>query len=328
MSALYLTEADVETVLDMPLALRAVEQSLLELAQVEQEPVVPRPGRAVNQPRRRVMVPGCTLHSLSAGLLATGYVGIKSYTTTRLGARFLVQLWSIATGEPVAILEANRLGQVRTGAATGIAAKYMARPEAHTVSCFGCGWQAQAQIQAVCAVRDIQQVAVYSRNSARREQFAAELMNQCGVPVRGVNSPSEAVCGSDIVITATSSATPVFDGVELRAGTFVAAVGSNYLHKTELDTHVIERAGTIVCDSIEACRLEAGDFVPALAAGLFDWSRAVELGDVVTGRTAGRNSPEEITLFKSVGLALEDVAVAAAVLDRAREQGLGCPLPF
>jgi alanine dehydrogenase len=318
MSALYLTEDDVAWLLDVPIAIDIVEQAFREW----------QTGRAQNQPRRRVATPGAMLHTMSAAAEFAGYLGFKAYLTTRLHARFHVMLYEQDSGAPAALIEANLLGQIRTGAATGVATRMMARPEASVVGCFGTGFQAKAQLQAVCAVRKIEAIEVYSRNEERRTRFAAQMTELCNVPVKPRNNPDEVAAEKDLVITATTSKTPVFDGRVLDEGTHLNVIGSNFLTKAEVDLTTIRRADHIVCDSIAACQVEAGDFVPALESGDLEWSRVRELADVLVGLETGRANPEDITLFKSVGLALEDVAVAVHVYQRAKAEGIGQPLPF
>lgn len=317
MSAIFLTEDDVARLLDMPSAIEAVAAGFRHWS-LE---------RAGNQPRRRVSASGVTLHTMSAADNELGYIGCKIYSTTRQAARFQFQLYAV-TGELLAVISADRLGQLRTGAVSGVATQFMARPDAAFVGCFGTGWQARTQLEAVCAVRKIQHVQVYGRDPGRRERFAAEMSARCGVTVEPVHAPEDVAAEKDIVITATTSKAPLFDGRVLEEGTHLCVIGSNYLSKTEVDSATIRRADRIVCDSIEACQLEAGDFIPALEDGSFDWSRAKELKDVIAGREAGRTTPDEITLFKSVGLALEDLAVAALVYRRAVEQNIGQHLPI
>lgn len=317
MSAIYITEEDVAWLLDMETAIECVEEAFRQWAF----------GKAENQPRRRVSAAGTTLHVLSAAAEYLGYVGHKSYVTTRKGAKFQFHL-SDAEGNPVALIEANLLGQMRTGAVSGVATKYMARPDAAVVGCFGTGFQSRSQLKAVCSVRRIERIDVYSRNGERRRAFADEMSEFCGVPAVAVHSPDEAAAEKDIVICATSSKGPVFDGHILEEGTHICAIGSNYPTKAEIDVTTIRRSDHIICDSIDACRLEAGDFVPALEDGSLDWSRVHELSDVVVGRETGRAHSEDITLFKSVGLGLEDLAVGVQILQRAREEGIGRPLPF
>ncbi len=318
MSAIYLTEDDVAWLLDMDSAIDCVEEAFRQWAF----------GKAENQPRRRANAKGATIHFLSAGAEYLGYVGYKSYVTTRAGARFQFVLSEAEHGQPVAMIEANLLGQMRTGAASGVATKYMARPDARVVGCFGTGFQARSQLKAICSVRRIERVEVYSRNDDRRRAFADEMAEYCNVPTVAVHSPDEAAAEKDIVICATTTKSPLFDGHVLDEGTHINAVGSNYLSKAEIDVTTIRRADHVVCDSLEACQLEAGDFVPAIEDGSLDWPRVHELSDVVVGRETGRALREDITLFKSVGLGLEDLAVAVRIFERARDEGLGRPLPF
>lgn len=318
MGAIYLTERDVAELADARLAIDAVEGAFRHLAA----------GEADNVPRRRAQAPGIVLHTMSAAAGYLGYVGWKAYTTTRDGARFHVALYDQAFGQLQALIEANRLGQLRTAAATAVAASWMARHDAHELGLFGTGFQAAGQLEALALVRPLKQVFVYGRNAERRREFAERMTRQLAIEVVPVDRPGEAAEELPLVVTATSSKAPVFDGNSLDEGAFVAAVGSNWLSRAEIDATVIRRADNIVCDSIEACQLEAGDFVDARDRGIFDWRRAVNLADVVAGRAAGRNRAESITLFKSVGLALEDVALGVKILERARAQGMGQYLPI
>lgn len=319
MPALYLTEDDVAWLLDIESAIDCVEEAFRQFGQE----------RAENQPRRRVRAGDRTLlHVLSAGAEYLGYAGCKVYLTSPAGARFQVHLFDARTGQPAALIEANLLGQMRTGAASGVATKAMARPDARVVGCFGTGFQARSQLKAVCSVRRIERVEVYGRSDERRKAFAAEMAELCNVPVVPQHSPEDVAAEKDIVICATSSPVPLFDGHALSEGTHLNIIGSNALTRAEVDVTTLRRADHIVCDSRDACKIEAGDFVPALEDGSLDWSRIHDLADVLHGRETGRAHPEDITLFKSVGLALEDVAVAVRVLERARIEGIGQPLPY
>ena len=317
MSALFLTEADVERLLDMRTAMTAVEEAFRRLAA----------GEAMNVPRVRAKASGLVLHSMSAAADYLGLASIKCYTTTPAGARFHLSLYEQSSGRLLAILEANRLGQMRTGATTGVAAGYLAPPEAAELGLFGTGFQAQTQLAALAVARPIKRVFVYSRNEQRRETFAGEMSERLKIEVVPVDRPQEAVEDLPIVVTATGSREPVFDGSWLAEGALVCAVGSNWLYKAEIDSTVVRRADNIVCDSVEACLHEAGDFVAALEKGIFDWSRAVNRCDVVSGRGA-MHRRDRITLFKSVGMAIEDLAVAAVVWQAAQSQGVGIPLPL
>jgi alanine dehydrogenase len=318
MPAIYLREDDVRELLDVETAVEVVEGVFRGLAEE----------KAANIPRSRVRAQGITLHVMSAAAEYLGFVGWKVYTTTRTKARFHVGLSSVESGELVALIEADFLGQLRTGAASGVATEYMARPDAKTVGVFGTGKQARTQLKAVTTVRRIERAEVYSRKAERREKFAHEMSEYCGTQVIPVHSPDEAAGEKDIVICATTSEVPVFEGRVLEPGTHLNVVGSNYLTKTEIDLETIRRADVIVCDSIEACQKEAGDFAQALEAGVTDWPLMHELSDVVAGRQTGRAVPEQITLFKSVGLAIEDVALAVKLIELAREENMGQALPF
>jgi alanine dehydrogenase len=313
MTILYLTEADVTRLLDIRLAIDAIEEAFKRLAT----------GEASNVPRQRAKAPGIVLHSMSASAQYLGLVGWKCYTTTKQGARFLAGLYDAQTGELAALVEADRLGQLRTGAVTAVAAEAMAATGAAEAGIFGAGHQAETQLAAVAAVRALKRAFVYSRNESKRVAFAERMAAGLNFEVVPVDRPQEAAADLPIVITATTSAVPVFDGHDLAEGAFVAAVGSNWLTRAEIDATVVRRADNIVCDSVEACRHEAGDFVDGLQKGVFDWSRAVDLAEVVAGRAVGRSRAESLTLFKSVGLAVEDVALGGKLIELARQQGVG-----
>lgn len=318
MPALYLTEDHVRELMDMETAIEVVGEAFRQLAA----------GRAQNIPRSRASAPGIMLHTMSAAAEYLGVVGWKSYTTTRDGARFHVGLYDGSGGELLALIEADYLGQLRTGAASGVATQYMARPDSRMVGVFGTGKQARTQLKAVCTVRRIEQVEVYSRSDERRAQFAEEMSEYCATRVVPVHAPDAAAAEKDIVITATASREPVFDGRILSEGTHLNIVGSNFLLKAEIDDTTVRRADVIACDSVEQCRLEAGDFASALEEGAIDWAHMKELSAIVAGTETGRATPENITLFKSVGLAIEDVALGAKLLELAEEEGVGTRLPF
>ena len=316
--ALLLREADVERLLDMGTALEAVEEALRQHGQ----------GQASNQPRRRIFVPNGVLHVMAGGMPAWGVMGFKAYAAVKGKVRFVVLLFSTETGELRALIEADRLGQIRTGAATGIATKYMARPESSVIGIFGTGRQAQTQLQAVCAVRTIREVRAYGRDPERRQQFCKKMEALLRCPVRPVDSPSQVVAGADIVITITSAASPVFDGHLVEPGQHLNVVGSNMVHKREVDDETIRRADRIVVDQLEDAKIESGDLVGPVERGITTWDKMHELGEVVCGKLPGRERQDEITLFKSNGLAIEDVAAASKVLERAKAEGLGIEVPL
>ncbi|MDX2043696.1 MAG: ornithine cyclodeaminase family protein [Acidobacteriota bacterium] len=320
--ALYITEKEVGELLKMDDALAAVE-SVFKLQ---------ASGEATNEPRRRVRSQGSTLMTMSGavsnlklpgGVEFKGLLGLKSYTVSRTGARFYVSLFDAVTGELLAFIEADKLGQMRTGAASGVATKYLARENAKTVGVYGTGWQATSQLAAVCAVRPIELVKVYSRKPENRERFCQQMAVELGIAdIQQVETP-EAAADTEIVITITSSREPVVLGEWLKPGVHINAAGGNSILRREVDDKAIQRADFIAADSLDQAKLESGEFVTAVEKGLLTWERVKELRYVVSGQMRGRENSEQITLFKSLGLAIEDVAAAAVVYQKAKEQQAG-----
>jgi ornithine cyclodeaminase/alanine dehydrogenase-like protein (mu-crystallin family) len=315
--ALYLTEQDVTQLLTMEDALGAVEAVFKSHAA----------GDATNEPRRRVRASGAVLQVMS-GAVANfaehkGLLGLKAYTVARGKARFYVSLFDAGSGELLAFIEADKLGQMRTGAASGVATKYLAREDARTAGIYGTGWQARSQLEAVCAVRNIEQVKVYSRSAENRERFCREMTGRLkGLQIAPVDKPEEAA-DAGVVVTITTSREPVLQGAWLKPGAHVNAVGGNSVLRRELDDEAIRRAGFIAVDSVDQARIEAGEFVAAVEKGILTWERVHEFRYVAGGAMRGRTAPDQITLFKSLGLAIEDVATAAVLYRKAKEQNIG-----
>jgi ornithine cyclodeaminase/alanine dehydrogenase-like protein (mu-crystallin family) len=313
MPVLYLTEAEVGRVVTMDLALDAVSAAFRKLALEE----------AVNVPRQRCQTDQVMLHVLPAAAKTLGAIGFKAYVTSKAGTRFHVTLYDGKTGAMTAILEADLLGQFRTGAASGVATKKLARTDADTAGCFGTGKQARTQLLAVCKVRPIKKVHVYGRDAERRKAFAEELSRETGVEVVPVEKPEEAAKGLDVVITATTAREPVLLGEWVGEGQHFNLIGSNYLAKAEADVEVFRKVTLVAVDSKDQAKSEAGDFVAALNAGVLHWSDIRELAPLMVGRYPGRESPQDVTVFKSLGLGIEDIALAVRVVEMARQQGLG-----
>jgi len=316
MSMLYLTEQHVRDLLPMTDCIDLMQTAFERLAS----------GEALNQPRRRLILPtGSLLHYMAAS--DGQYYGAKVYATNpRHAAHFLFLLFRAADAQPMAILEANHLGQIRTGAASGLATRSMARPNAATLAIIGSGFQARTQLEAMLAVRKISETRVWSRDLSKRAAFAADTTARFGVPVRAVETAEQAVRGADIVVTATFAREPVLASEWVEPGAHVNAMGSNQANRREVPSELVRRADWIAVDSIEQARLESGDLLMALDDR--DWSnpRIVELKDVVSRRVQARTAPEQVTLFKSNGLAVEDVIAAAFVYERARAAGIGSPV--
>jgi len=314
---LFLTEQDVTKLLTIEETIAAVEAVFKAQAA----------GDATNEPRRRLRAGGAVLQVMS-GAVANfgeykGLLGLKSYVVARAKARFYVNLYDAESGEMLAFIEADKLGQMRTGAASGVATKYLARADAKTVGVYGTGWQAQSQLEAVCAARKIESVKVYSLSPENRAQFCQVMSARLGgVSVAPVERPEEAA-DAGVIITITSSREPVLQGAWLKAGTHINAAGGNSILRRELDDEAVRRSSFISVDSIDQAKIEAGELVMAVEKGLLTWERVKELRFVVSGEMRGRTSDDQITLFKSLGLAIEDVATAAVLYRKAKEQNVG-----
>jgi len=297
---LFLTEQEVRELLPMSEAVEMMRLAFSALAR----------GEAQNQPRRRLILKtGSMLHQLAGAY--GGYFGTKFYATNpKHGAHFLFALYDAATAAPLALMQANWLGQIRTGAVSGYATDLMASPDAHVLGVIGSGFQARSQVDAVRAVRRIDEVRVWSRNTEKRDRFAREMS---AVPAV---TAEDAVHGANIVVTATYAKDPVLEDGWIAPGTHINAVGSNMADRRELPAELVRRADVIAVDTLEAARLEAGDLILSGS-----WNNVVELKDVQPGW-----DPNRITIFKSVGLGLEDVAAGSRVYEKARERGVGRPL--
>lgn len=256
-----------------------------------------------------------------------GIVGQKSYAAGPGGASFHVMLYGTHGEGLLAIIEANRMGQVRTGAASGIATKYMAREDATSVAVIGSGYQAETQLEAVAAVRGITSARNYSRTPERRNSFSERMSEHLGVDVQPVESAEAAVAGADIIVTITGSADPVVTGEMLEMGVHINAAGGNSWMRRELDTHAVAMSDIVATDDIAQAKTECGELMRAAETGHFYWDRLVGLEQIVGGQRSGRDNADQVTLFESQGVALEDVAVCAQLYDMAQEQGIGTQLP-
>jgi ornithine cyclodeaminase/alanine dehydrogenase-like protein (mu-crystallin family) len=257
-----------------------------------------------------------------------GYIGMKLYTSVRGAVRFVVPLFRSTTGEMAALIEADALGQIRTGAASGVATKVLANENARSVGIIGTGYQARTQLEAVAHVRKLERVRAFGRDPKRRAGFCREMSQRIGVEVNPVESAERAVQDAEIVITATTGLSAVLDGAWLSPGTHVNAIGANFAQKRELDDAAVSRADVIAVDSLEQARMEAGDLIQAFAKDSGRWSAVTELSGIVAGKTTGRTGPKQVTLFKSVGIATWDLAVAIRVFETAQARGMGKPVPL
>lgn len=316
--ALFLSEADVKQVLTVEMALEAVESAHRDLAL----------GQALDTPRARSRLPQTVLHMLQGALPAQGVIGYKAYTTNRSGNRFLVHLFDAATGCLRAVIEADYLGMIRTGAVSGLAAKWLARPDATVAGVFGAGWQAEGHVRAICAALPLERVKVFSRRADRLQDFCRRLSETTGVAVVPAVSAEETVRGSDLLGSVTTATQPLFDADWLEEGMHINAAGSNALIRQELSEAAVRRCDLVTVDTVATALAEAGDLLPLLEKGRLHARQLVELGDVIIGQRAGRTSAAQITLFESQGLAIQDLAVGLRVLAAAEAAGMGREIPM
>lgn len=307
---LYLTESDVRQLLPMAEAIRLTREAFARLAR----------GEALNHPRRRLVLPtGSVLHYMAGS--DGKYFGAKVYSTNpRHGAHFVFLLYRAEDAALLSVMQANYLGQIRTGAATGVATDLMARSDAGVLGLIGAGFQARSQVEAVAAVRPLRAARVWSRTPEKREAFAREFAH---LKMEAVATAEQAVRGGDIVVTATFAREPVVEDAWIAPGTHINAVGSNQARRRELPTELVARADWIAVDSREQARMESGDLLLSLGEAAWSDPRVVELADVVAGRANVRHRTDEITVFKSHGLAVEDVVCAGYVYERAIAQRVG-----
>ena len=316
MNPLYLTEADVVATLRMTDALRLVREAALALAE----------GKAENRPRQRAWTGKTVIQVLAAAY--DGRLGHKTYTVSPArGARFWHTMFD-ESGEMLSIIEADALGQIRTGAASGVATQVLARDDARTLAVIGSGWQARSQLEAVVTVRPIERVRVYARNRERLEAFCAEMSARVHRPVEPAASGREAVEGADVVCTMTSARTPVLHGSWLEKGAHVNAAGSNRANAQEIDVETVLRSSVVAVEDLAQAKVESGDLRSANETQDWNWQQATLLSDVIAGHALGRTSDDQITLFESLGIGLWDLAVASHVYDACVAGGRGTRLPI
>ena len=316
--ALFLRDEEVNQCVSINEMLDAIESMQHHFGQ----------GEAFNLPRRKIIASGGLLAVMGGGLFYDGVLGVKTYTVVKGQYSFQVSLYDADTGKLLCYTQANRLGQLRTGATTGIALKYLSNPSDATVGIIGTGYQASTQLEAVCKVRGISSIKVYSRTAELREAFAKNMGDSLGLEVVSAASNEEAVRNSDIVICIAAAMDPVLEGEWLSSGTTVVAAGPTTWRAREVDDAVLTRADQIFVDSSEQARGEAGDLVSAADRGIVQWSQLQELRHVVSGIIKGRGSPKDIVYAKMMGTGVADVAAAKLAYDRAQSNGLGTEMDW
>jgi alanine dehydrogenase len=299
--AVYLTEADVARLLTPADAVEAVEASFRRLAA----------GTARNRPRYRIPFEEGSLQVMASVDEEAGFAGSKTYAVASGGASFVVSLFGTKTGALAGVIEADKLGQLRTGGASGVAARHLARPGVTSLGVIGCGWQAESQVACIrVALPSLERVVAYCRTPERLRAFCEQVGAEPG-------ESNQDAAEQDVVVTVTTSRDPVLRGEWLRPGALVCAVGANHPNRRELDNVVLERAAFVCCDSLEQAKIESADLIEPVETGALDWLEVHELQEVVAGELPGRQADDDIVVFKSNGLAAWDVALGAVLLSRA-----------
>lgn len=312
----YLTEANVGELADIADAVHALEEAFAAWRD---------PGTA-NIPRQRAPLPGGFFNLMGSVYGRKGVYGLKAYGGGPSGAVFDVSLYEIETRRLLAVFEANLLSQLRTGAASGLATKLMANAEAKTLGCIGTGRQARAQVLAVCAVRPIELIRVYSRAPDNRAAFAQAMADETGINTVAVDSAEACVSEMDVIVLITKASDPVIRSAWVKDGAHINGAGANAANRREIDAATVLRARVLATDDKEQALIEAAEFRDLVAAGRLTWDAVRALGDIVTQAVPGRLAPSDVTLFKSLGVSLEDIAFAELIYRRARARGLGQPM--
>ena len=346
-----LNNAEVESLLDMRACLDAMEDAYRDLGS----------NRAINRPRSHTYFPAPSkrwpgfnyrfksqeggiekygvwalrITSDMAGFaMLPGGVKRRKLMPAAAGNRYvgLIYLYSMETTEPLAIIQDSFIQKLRVGATSGIGVKYLAREDSHVLGLFGSGWQAGAHLEAILLTRDIQEVRVYSPTPEHRRQFAEEMAKKFSIKIRAVERSDEAVRDCDIVMAATATVDPVFDGKQLEAGMHVGSiVASDKTQKRrELDDEAIAKCDVVVVTSREqAVYDEQPDIYGAVQKGILTWDKIAELSELVSGKAQGRTDKSQITLFNNnVGMGIQFAALGAKVLELAEKSGLGRKIPL
>ena len=315
---LYLSDADVQALLPMRACIDVLERAFADAAR----------GLTESRPRQHLSLPAGGFHRVMAGgAYGMNAFGLKTYAAVGRGPRYLVLLYDASTSDLHAVVEARYLGQVRTGAAAGLATRRMARDDAARLAMIGTGREARSQVEAMLAVRNITHVKCYSRTEERRAAFVRD-MRRFDIEIEPVEDAATCVAGADIVCTITSANMPVLEGAWLAPGMHINAVGATSLYRREIDEAVVQMAGTIVVEDRDQAKEECGELIYAAERGRLRWSTVLELQDIVSGARPGRRDTAEITLFDALGVAAEDVACAAHVYQQAVATGRGVELPI
>ena len=316
--ALFLKDEDVAQCVTMDAMLEAIESMQRQYGD----------GQAHNMTRRKIIADSGMLSVMGGGLFHQGLLGVKTYTVVKGSYSFQVSLYDANTGELLLYTQANRLGQLRTGATTGVAVKHLANPEDAAVGIIGTGGQAPTQLEALSKVRGIKKIKAYSRTQERREEFARRMTDTMVVEVSAATSNEDAVRDCDIVLCIAATMDPVVEAAWLKDGSTLIGAGPTTWRAREVDEAVITRAGKLIVDSMEQAAIEAGDLCSAVDKGIIQWSKVHELRHVVSGAVTGRDSKDQVVYAKIMGTGVADVAAAKLAYDSANAAGLGTEMDW
>ena len=313
--SLFLSEKDIASLLSMGEAIQAIEYALEELGE----------NNAQNKTRERVSLSETTLNTMSASLLSYDIAGAKNYTFTTASNTGPVAYFLLFSGkgELLSIMEANELGRIRTGATTGIATKYLAPKKAKNAALLGTGFQAETQLEAMCEVKNLEYINIWSRKNSSLYMFCDKMQPKIKATLKPIENIKETIDKVSIITTSTSSPSPILHGDYIDNGTHINAIGSNRAKERELDKIAIDKASCIIVDSINQAKKESGDLILANNKQKTIWNRTYNLSDLITSKIKGRVHDDEITLFKSNGLAIEDLAVAYLAYNKALKLNIG-----
>ena len=315
---LFLRDEDVAQCVTMDAMLASIENMQRRYGQ----------GEAYNLGRRKIIADSGMLSVMGGGLFFEGVLGVKTYTVVRGSYSFQVSLYDSSSGKLLCYTQANRLGQLRTGATTGVAVKHLSNGGPVKVGIIGTGGQAPTQLQAVASVRDLSEVRAFSRNAERRTEFAARMADTLGVPVKAANTNDEAVRDCDVVIGIAATMEPVIQGDWLKPGVTIIGAGPTTWRAGEVDEKTLTRSDKLFVDSLDQAPIEAGDIAAAVDKGLLNWSQLSELRHAVCGAISGRDNNQQIVYAKLMGTGVADVAAAKLAYDSAKEQGLGTEMDW
>lgn len=319
MSAIYINEETAASLINIDDALKLVEESFSSYSE----------GKAFNMTRQRMRIRKGALHMLPGAVPYKGVIGFKAYTSFRAGLIFKVHLYDAETGSPLAIIDANEIGRLRTGAASGIASKYMSKKETNTAFIFGGGFQAEAQLEAVHKTTPLKTVYAATRKIENAEAFAEKMSKALNIEVIPTLDIETNLPKADTIITITTSVKPLFEHAMLNPnGVHINAAGSNALIRAEVPEKTIEAAEVLSVDNKDVAAIECGDILPSLEKGRIHWNSIVELGEITCGYRKGRISENGITIFQSQGIGLQDIMCAEFIYRKAVAENLGTPLPF